>query len=139
MAYVLIVDDDEDFSSAVAAVLRDAGHETAVLGEPDGVMASLKKRLPDAVVLDVMFPEDPVAGFDLGRAVRRAYRELPILMLTAVSQQFPLGFNRTDNLPSWLPVTEFLEKPVDFRVLREKIAGLLSAGRAGGNKGQSAF
>jgi len=47
-----MVDDDGDFSSAVATVLRGAGHETAIEDDPDGAMANLKKRLPDAVVLD---------------------------------------------------------------------------------------
>lgn len=125
MAYILIVDDDEDFSSAVATVLRGAGHETTIEDDPEGAMADLKERLPDAVVLDVMFPENPTAGFDLARTMRRAYRQLPILMLTAVNQQFPLGFSTRDIDPKWLPVTEFLEKPVDFRLLQEKIAGML--------------
>ena len=51
----------------MATVLHDAGHETAIEDHPDGAMASLKKRLADAIVLDVMFPENPTAGFDLAR------------------------------------------------------------------------
>ena len=126
MAYILIVDDDEDFSSAVATVLHDAGHETAIEDHPDGAMASLKKRLADAVVLDVMFPENPTAGFDLARTIRRAYKELPILMLTAINQQFPLGFSNRDIDKRWLPVADFVEKPVDFRLLCDKVAHLLA-------------
>jgi len=127
MAYVLIVDDDQDFSAAIAAVLQSDGHETVIEDAPDGVLARLKQRLPDAVVLDVMFPESPTAGFELARAIRRNYQALPILMLTAVNQQFPLGFSNRDIDPKWLPVTEFLEKPVDFRVLRDQVTRLLAA------------
>jgi hypothetical protein len=47
-------------------------------------------------------------------------------MLTAVNQQFPLGFSDKDIDPKWLPVIDFLEKPVDFAVLREKINGLFA-------------
>ena len=36
MAYILIVDDDADFSSAVATVLHNAGHQTAIEDRPDG-------------------------------------------------------------------------------------------------------
>ena len=89
-------------------------------------MSSLKKRLPDAVVLDVMFPENPTAGFDLARTIRRTYKDLPILMLTAVNQQFPLGFSNRDIDKRWLPVAEFVEKPVDFRLLCDKVAHLLA-------------
>ncbi len=130
MAYILIVDDDEDFSSAVATVLHDAGHETAIEDHPDGAMASLKKRLADAVVLDVMFPENPTAGFDLARTIRRAYKELPILMLTAINQQFPLGFSSKNIDPKWLHVTNFLEKPVDFGVLCDKVDQMLTSAHA---------
>jgi hypothetical protein len=43
-------------------------------------------------------------------------------MLTAVNQQFPLGFSNKDIDPNWLPVTDFVEKPVDFAVLKEKLS-----------------
>jgi hypothetical protein len=36
-----------------------------------------------------------------------------------------LGFSARDIDQEWLPVTEFLEKPVDFGVLRDKVADLL--------------
>jgi CheY-like chemotaxis protein len=130
MAYLLIVDDDQDFSSAVATVLQSAGHETAIENDSNGAMARLKQRTPDAIVLDVMFPENPIAGFELARAVRKTYPDLPILMLTAVNQQFPLGFSNRDIDSKWLPVTDFLEKPVDFRVLIDKVARLLTAPQA---------
>ena len=53
--------------------------------------------------------------------MRRRFGNIPILLLTAVNQQFPLGFSDKDIDSKWLPVTDFLEKPVDFTVLREKL------------------
>jgi CheY-like chemotaxis protein len=76
-------------------------------------------------VLDVMFPEDSSGGFHLARDLRRKHGNMPVLMLTAVNRQFPLGFSNKDIDPKWLPVTEFLEKPVDLKVLREKVDRLL--------------
>ena len=72
-----------------------------------------------------MFPENPSAGFELARAIRRKFDPIPTLMLTAVNQQFPLGFSNKDIDPTWLPITDFVEKPVDFGVLCEKVAKLL--------------
>lgn len=126
MPYVLVVDDDADFSNAVATAIREDGHEVSVAADPDEALAAIEQRLPDVVVMDVMFPENPVAGFDLARTLRRRWAELPVLMLTAINQQFPLGFSSQDIDPKWLPVTEFLEKPVDFRVLRDKLRSLLA-------------
>lgn len=128
MAYLLIVDDDADFAESVAAVCEAEGHTVrTVLSAKEALPAAREKR-PDAVILDVMFPEDPSAGFQVARDLRHEFPELPILMLTAVNQKFPLGFSNKDIDPAWLPVTEFVEKPVDFPVLKEKIARLLSAG-----------
>ena len=45
-------------------------------------------------------------------------------MLTAVNQQFPLGFSNKDIDPTWLPVTDFVEKPVDFDALCQKVKAL---------------
>lgn len=126
MAYLLIVDDDAEFAESVATVCKSEGHEVRVLHAASETLPAVQERLPDAVVLDVMFPEDPSAGFQVARDLHQAHPTLPILMLTAVNAKFPLGFSNQDIDPSWLPVTEFLEKPVDFAVLKEKVAGLLA-------------
>jgi DNA-binding response OmpR family regulator len=126
MPYVLIVDDDEDFASAIAAVLRGEGHEVAMEHSPEAGLASVEQRRPDVLVLDVMFPESPSAGFDLARTIQRKFAGIPILMLTAVNQQFPLGFSSRDIDPTWLPITEFIEKPVDFGVLCAQIKRLVA-------------
>lgn len=131
MPYLLIVDDDPDFASSVATVCEASGHEVATVHTTAEALERVAQRRPDGLVLDVMFPEDPTAGFELARELRRRHGDLPILMLTAVNQQFPLGFSNKDIDPTWLPVTDFVEKPVDFAVLRQKIARLVSgAGEA---------
>ena len=101
--------------------------------EHDATLAEerLEERRPDAVILDVMFPENPSAGFEVARALRKRSENVPILMLTAVNQQFPLGFSNKDIDQTWLPVTIFLEKPVEFPVLQAKINELLCGGTSG--------
>jgi len=134
MAYVLIVDDDEDFASAAAMVLRRAGHEVAIELDPGRARRSMEGRRPDLVILDVMFPEDVSAGFRLAQAMREdegKLRGIPVLMLTAVNQKFPLGFGPSDIDGESLPVADFVEKPVDLDVLRDRVSALLErpAGR----------
>ena len=51
--------------------------------------------------------------------------EVPVLLLTAVNQRSPLGFSSQNADERWLPVSDFLEKPVDFDVLLQKVSNLL--------------
>jgi len=133
MPYLLIVDDDEDFASTIATVLRNEGYDVQVELDIDSAVKSMESKPPDLAILDVMFPEDASAGFELARSMRHEsgkLKTIPILMLTAINTKFPLGFGQKDIDDNWMPVTEFLEKPVDFDVLREKVAKLLSANKA---------
>ena len=131
MAYLMIVDDDEDFAAAVAKTLQDAGHEVRTETEIAAAARNMAARRPDLVVLDVMFPEDATAGFQLARDMRRrlGLGEVPILMLTAVNTRFPFGFSTKDIDEEWLPVTDFLEKPVDLDVLVARVDALLAKRR----------
>lgn len=131
MAYVLIVDDDEDFASDAAIVLRKEGHDVKIELSTEDAEKSMEGKTPDLVVLDVMFPEDDSAGFELARFMRHkseTLKSVPILMLTAINTKFPLGFSTKDIDDDWLPVADFLEKPVDFEVLRHKVSTLLHHG-----------
>jgi DNA-binding response OmpR family regulator len=114
-------------------VLRQEGHEVQVELEIDSAVKSMENKPPDLAILDVMFPEDASAGFELARFMRHnneKLKNIPIIMLTAINTKFPLGFGSKDIDDNWMPVTDFLEKPIDFDVLRDKVAKLLSANSA---------
>ena len=124
MAYVLIVDDDTDFAGAVSTLLKSHGHETDAETDAEKAVDRIG-HVSDAVILDVMFPENDTAGFDVARAIRRNFGGLPVVLLTAVNNTFPLGFSNKDRDGTWLPVAEFMEKPVDLNRLCEKIDKLV--------------
>ncbi|MHC4777230.1 MAG: response regulator transcription factor [Planctomycetota bacterium] len=126
MPYLLVVDDDKDFASAVQIALEEAGHEVAIKADPKSGLKSIEARKPDLLILDVMFPEDSAAGFEVARTVRSDHKDLPVLMLTAVNQKFPYGFSEKDIDEKFLPVSDFVEKPVDLDVLTAKVAQLLA-------------
>lgn len=127
MPYILIVDDDVDFAGAVSRVLTKNGYEVEMVHDTMEGLKSLQKRKPDLAILDVMFPENPAAGFELAREIRRhsSLKRLPLLMLTAVNQEFPLGFSSKDIDDDWMPVKDFVEKPVDFDVLLTKVEKMI--------------
>lgn len=129
MAKILLVDDDEDIVAAVTKVLQREGHEVRASLQMAGTIELMEKDRPDLVILDVMFPEDQTGGFNVARQIRQkeSFKTLPILMLTAINEKSPVGLKlKSQNIDEeWLPVSEFLEKPVDLDVLKNKIAKLL--------------
>ncbi len=54
--YVLIVDDDPDLVETVSMILESKGYEVGKAYDGIEGEAAIKKRRPDALVLDVMMP-----------------------------------------------------------------------------------
>ena len=128
MAKVMIVDDDRDFMDSVCRVLEHKGHSTTAIYDTEEVVERLEREPHDVLILDVMFPEDAGAGFQLAQDIRkhRDLARLPILILSGINTKFPMGFEPKDIDQIWMPVQDFLEKPIDFDVLLsrvEKLAG----------------
>jgi CheY-like chemotaxis protein len=123
---ILIIDDDPDITEAMTVVLANRGY--AVTSARDGTegMEQLKQVRPDLIILDVMMRTSQ-EGFELSRELKGnpKYKDIPILMLTAVRQKTGLDFSSAAGDESWLPVQGFLDKPIKPDVLIEKIANLL--------------
>jgi CheY-like chemotaxis protein len=124
---ILIIDDDPDITKAMRTILESQGYE--VRNAVDGAegMNRLKEAKPDLIILDVMMRTSQ-EGFELSRELKHnvQYKDIPILMLTAVKQKTGLDFKSAAGDESWLPVEEYLDKPVKPDVLLEKVRDLLS-------------
>ena len=126
---MLIVDDDLGFAQAVATALQGDGYEVAIETEWQKALERMEDRRPDAVILDVVFPDNERAGFDVAEAVRRAFGDLPVLLLTGVEQHFPREPRHRIPDGCELPAAEFMEKPIDFKTLSRKVAQVLAVHR----------
>jgi CheY-like chemotaxis protein len=92
-ATVLVVDDDDDFRSALAQTLEAEGYQ--VLGAATGEAAlSLfdeaakgRTRAPDLLVLDLLMPR--MSGIEVLQRLRKSRRwaSVPVLVVTAVNDQ----------------------------------------------------
>jgi two-component system, OmpR family, response regulator len=81
MSKIMIVDDDPNIRELVSALLQNYGFEAR---EAEDGRDALQKALddkPDLVIIDIMMPN--MDGFELCRHLRRDYKDIPILMLTA--------------------------------------------------------
>ena len=128
---ILIIDDDPDITEAMTVVLENRGYEVRNARDGSEGMERLQEARPDLIILDVMMRTSQ-EGFELSRELKHnaAYKDIPILMLTAVKQKTGLDFKTEAGDESWLPVEEFLDKPVKPNVLLEKVEDLLSAREA---------
>lgn len=81
MNTILIVDDDAAVGTVLGALLRQAGlsFHHALSGE--AALAALERRAFDAAITDLRMPG--MDGLDLLARLRRAWPELPVVMLTA--------------------------------------------------------
>lgn len=118
---ILIIDDDIDLVEALRITLEDSGFEVIDAQDGQKGIEKLKTESPDLVILDVMMGTQD-EGFFVAYDIRNLpeFEDIPIIMLTAVKQETGFSFDK-DNDEDFLPVNEFLEKPVDPDTLLELI------------------
>ena len=118
---ILIIDDDIDLVEAMRISLEGAGFEVIDVQEGKKGLEKLKTEKPDLVILDVMMGTQD-EGFHIAYQIRNnaATADLPIIMLTAVGQETGFTFDK-DKDEDFLPVNEFLEKPVHPDLLLDKV------------------
>jgi CheY-like chemotaxis protein len=129
MANILLIDDDPDIVDSLTMILEGNGHQVSVKGDTDDIVEGVMKVNPDIIILDIMFPEDPQAGFTAARELEKneKVRDIPVLLLSAVNQRsnMSFGFSDADISDDFMPVEAFIEKPVEPAVLLAKIGELL--------------
>lgn len=130
MAKILIVDDDQDIVDSLTVILESRDYQVAVKPDTDNIVEDVMDINPDLIILDIMFPEDPQAGFIAARALSKnaSLKKIPILVLSAVNQRSDLsfGFSEADISDDFLPVEAFIEKPVEPKILLDRIDQLLT-------------
>lgn len=128
MKRVYVIDDDQSIVESVSMVLESKGHEVGSQNDDKDVVENVLAFGADLVIIDVMFPEDTGAGFKIARALHADARTtaVPRIMLTAVNEAgiYVGKFSNKDVDDAWLPVQEFVEKPVDPEVLLDKVQRL---------------
>lgn len=128
---ILIIDDDPDITEAMTVVLENKGYEVRSAQDGDEGMERLREIRPDLIILDVMMRTSQ-EGFELSRELKHdaQYKDIPILMLTAVKQKKGLDFKSAAGDEAWLPVEAFLDKPVKPDMLLDRVQDLLSGRKA---------
>ncbi len=125
-AKILIVDDDLDFTEALKTSLVTEQHTVVTAADRTEGMEKVKTERPNLIILDVMMStwED---GFEMARILKKdpQFKDISILMLTAVKDRSGIDFKSTAGDPTWCPVDGFLDKPVEPDILLAEVKKLL--------------
>jgi DNA-binding response OmpR family regulator len=85
MRSILVVEDEMKIARLVRDYLEHAGFEVIVVGDGESAIASARGHEPDLVVLDLGLPG--MDGLDVARELRAGRARVPIVMLTARSDE----------------------------------------------------
>ena len=123
---ILIVDDDPDITEVMRVVLENQGYTVDSAEDGTEAIEQIKAVKPDLIILDVMM-NTTNEGFLLSRELKKdpEYKDIPVLMVTAIKEKTGIDFKPAAGDESWLPVEEYLDKPVKPEVLLDKVRALL--------------
>ena len=119
MGRVLVVEDEAAIAELIALNLRFEGHEVRIAATSDEAVQAVRETLPDLVLLDWMLPGEP--GVTLARRWRTdaRTRDLPIIMLTARSDERDLVHGLDAG------ADDYLTKPFSTNELLARIRAVL--------------
>lgn len=113
MKTILIVEDEEALREIFSDELSEAGYNVLSSSLAEDCFRQLSTNKVDLLILDIKLPD--LSGLELLEKIRKKYPDLPIIMATAYDSF------RTDFAVWVANVSDYIVKPVDLTVLKEKI------------------
>ncbi|MFJ2605628.1 response regulator transcription factor [Streptomyces sp. NPDC091279] len=126
-AHVLVAEDDAMQAELIRRSLLAEGHTITVVHDGPAALDAARRLRPDLVVLDLMLPG--IDGFGVCRVLRGDDAQIPVLMLTARSDE--------DDVLRGLELgaDDYMTKPYSPRELMARIRTVLRrSGRASGER-----
>lgn len=81
MFRILVVEDNKNLRTLIAARLKQAGYQAFQAEDGEKALAILDSEQIDLIITDIMMPV--IDGYQLTEMLRRAHYDLPVLMVTA--------------------------------------------------------
>jgi len=128
---LMMIDDDPDFVAGIKSILDTAGFEVDVAYNPKDGMKALETKQYDLLLLDIMMGRG-AEGIMIARKLRKdaKLRELPVLIITGMREQIAFLFPGEPVHPRFVDVDELVEKPIEPRLLLEKVNSLIQTAEA---------
>ncbi len=110
---VLLIDDEKEFVETLAERMKARGMDVSTSTSPVDALKKAENESYDAIILDLMMPE--MDGLETLAALKDKNPDLQIILLTGHAT-VEKGIEAMK-----MGAMDFLEKPIDLKVLSEKI------------------
>ena len=123
MAKILVAEDETDMAMGLRDNLEFEGYEVTVVGDGEAALNAAMANPPDLLLLDLMMPK--MDGLEVCRRLREAGHTVPIMMLTAKSQEIDIVRGLE------VGADDYVTKPFSVRELLARIKAALRRTDAG--------
>lgn len=114
---IYLVEDDDGIREMLELILSSS-YKVMVFATLRLFHAQMQQALPDLIIMDIMLPDGNGDEAGLSLQDNESTCRIPVLFMSA---------NTKFNLLSEWPLHDFISKPFDVGVFRQKIADLLEA------------
>jgi CheY-like chemotaxis protein len=134
-ATILVIEDDADMAETMRIILESKRYRVISASSKNEGLDKARAERPDLILLDVMMPEG-TEGFhfvwELRRDAEPEVRDIPIIVVSALHQTTDLRFypeasDDTYAAGEYLPVQDFVDKPVEPADLLQRVERVLNA------------
>ncbi len=113
---ILVVDDNPEILMMFKEFLSLDGHRVRTFEDGETALAGFREDRPDIVITDLGMPE--ISGWQVAETVRKESIEIPIIFITAVSNQVDPA------LVQRLHIAEVVRKPFKIGQIKDLIYSL---------------
>jgi len=118
---ILVAEDDASIRLGLVDSLESEGYRVAEAVNGEEALALYRRERPSLIILDIMMPR--LSGYDVCREIRRRDPSVPVLMLSAKSEEI----DKVVGLE--LGADDYVTKPFGVRELLARVAAALRRGR----------
>ncbi|MGB2401635.1 MAG: EAL domain-containing protein [Porticoccaceae bacterium] len=121
---ILVVDDDRSNRLLLVNAFMRENYEIAEAANGTEAIKVCQQRMPDLILMDALMPE--MDGFDACKSIRDLPlgADIPVLMITGLEDEGSIIKAFSSG------TTDYISKPINFSVLKQRAARLISASKA---------
>ena len=119
---IVVVDDEYFISRSLSFIFEKEGYACSIANDGEAALEVIRRERPDLVFLDIGMPR--MNGYQVCREIRRDpdIKNTYVIMLTAMGQEV----DQEASLEAG--ANEYMLKPFNPRLVRERVAEILAIG-----------